>query len=117
MGDNGKGDDSRTKSDSSHEAKNQRKPLERVEKDANSFKKDSGRSTHDRAGAVRYNGPPVTRDAERREDAHSGGASAPTKSRQPTTKADATEWHKVENKRKKDSKGKEPLSCTRKTSR
>eukprot|EP00959_Pyramimonas_sp_CCMP1952_P403209 8448328-Pyramimonas_sp.AAC.1 len=114
MSDNDKSDGSRTESDSSQGK--QRKPLERVEKDAKSFKKDSRRSTHDRAGADRYNGPLVTRDAERREDAHSSGASAPTKSRQPT-KTDATEWHTVENKRKKDSKGKEPLSYTRKTSR
>eukprot|EP00959_Pyramimonas_sp_CCMP1952_P199296 4168783-Pyramimonas_sp.AAC.1 len=118
MSDNGKSDGSRTESASSHEAGNQRKPLERVEKDANSrsFKKDSGRSKRDRAGVDRSNGPPVTHDNERRGDAHSGGASAPTKGRQ-ATKTDATEWHKVENKRKKGSKDKEPLPFTKKTSR
>eukprot|EP00976_Prorocentrum_cordatum_P050893 1027487-Prorocentrum_minimum.AAC.1 len=111
MSDNSKSDNSQTESDSSVDAKNQRKPLERnkdVEKDANSSKKDSKRSTRARAGANRSNGPAVTRGGERREDAHSGGASAPTTGHL-ATKADATEWQKVEHKRKKEGKDKEPM--------
>eukprot|EP00959_Pyramimonas_sp_CCMP1952_P158535 3315947-Pyramimonas_sp.AAC.1 len=101
MSDNGKGDASQTESDSSLDAKNQRRKEREtdVEKDANSSKKDSKRSTRARAEADRStNGPIVTRGDKRREDAHSGGASAPTTARQATTKADATEWQKVEHK-------------------
>eukprot|EP00959_Pyramimonas_sp_CCMP1952_P008951 186971-Pyramimonas_sp.AAC.1 len=68
-------DRSRTRSALSQEDDKQRKPLERttVAKDASGrdLNKDSGRSTRDRAGADCSNGPPVTRERQRREDAHS----------------------------------------------
>eukprot|EP00976_Prorocentrum_cordatum_P010234 204935-Prorocentrum_minimum.AAC.1 len=116
MSDNSKSDNSRTESNSSVDTKNQRKPLERnkdVGKDANSSKKDSKRSARDRAEADRFNGPTVTRKGKEREDAHSGGASAPTTGRL-ATKADATEWKKVEHKRKKEGKEKEPMPTFKK---
>ena len=112
MSDNDSSKNSRTESEASLDAKNQRrkKRTPDVKKDAHGPTKDSDRSTRDRAEADRSNGPTVPRGGKGREDAHSGGASAPTTERQ-ATKADATEWQRVEpkHKRKKETKDKEPM--------
>eukprot|EP00959_Pyramimonas_sp_CCMP1952_P103996 2173778-Pyramimonas_sp.AAC.2 len=60
-------DGSRTRSDLSQDGPKQRKPLERattVAKDAGgrNLSEDSRRSTRDRTGVDRSNGPPVTRE-------------------------------------------------------
>eukprot|EP00976_Prorocentrum_cordatum_P046854 946767-Prorocentrum_minimum.AAC.1 len=112
MSDNDSSESSRTETEASLDATNQRrkKRTQDVGKDEHGPKKDSDRSTRDRAEADRSNGPTVPRGGKGREDAHSGGASAPTTERQ-ATKADATEWQKVEHKhkRKKETKDKEPM--------
>eukprot|EP00959_Pyramimonas_sp_CCMP1952_P201291 4209572-Pyramimonas_sp.AAC.1 len=107
-------DGSRTRSGITQDGPKQRKPLERlerattVEKDAGGrqLSEDSRRSTRDCAGVDRSNGPLVTREGNKREDAHSGGANARPTDRQATN-ADAPEWRTVEGKRKKEHKEKD----------
>ena len=112
MSDNDKSDNSQTESDSSVDAKHQRRQrrTKDVEKDARVPKKDSTRSTRALAGTDRPNQPAVARDGDASEDAHSGDASVPIPKR--PTKTDTDGWKKVEHKRKsgdKGDKGKEPV--------